>query len=104
MLLFCSVCGKPWRRFKDPDPDHPPKRPPPASCQRCRGKHFGTIVRQSWKARRRRLELAGEAARLPATGALPDLDRLMAELDVAEAKALKAAASVKGVGGAPSRK
>jgi hypothetical protein len=92
--LPCLRCGK------------RPRVLPYTLCPKCREPGRKAASVRGWRTRRRRMPSGDrtEAFELPATGALPDLDALMAELDVAEAKALKAAASVKGVGGAPSRK
>ena len=94
MLLFCAVCGKPWRQTKNRSADTAPKREPPKSCPRCRGPHHAAAARACWKHRRRRLGLAREAFEAPAPKSLPDLETLMAEADAAGERALKLARSM----------
>lgn len=96
-LLYCAVCGKPWRQSKDRRAaTYPPqpKKEPPASCVKCRGKYRGAAQRLRWKHHRRRLALAGEATASPAVSPLPDLDTLIADADAASARALKLAGAI----------
>lgn len=107
MLLYCAVCGKPFRQAKDrpTDPDEPkPKRGPPQSCPRCRGPYHAARARLHWKHRRRRLGLAREVAVAPAPKSLPDLETLMAEADAAAERALKLAGAIADGDGKPVAK
>jgi len=87
MLLFCSICGRPWKRVRDGQ-----EHREPTSCPHCRFKAHSLANRTAWKARRRRLELRREAIRNPATAPLPSLETLMDAADSAASRALELAA------------
>jgi hypothetical protein len=90
-LLYCNVCGKPWRQIKPRDAE----RAAPASCAKCRKAYRAAGQRARHRHHKRRLELVGEARDHPATGPLPDLETLMAELDNASVRAAKVAAAIR---------
>ena len=91
MLLYCGICGKPWRRVRDNETARPA-----TSCKKCRSQHLADVQRSVWKRRRIASELAVEVFRSPATDPLPDLAALMDAADAAAARALDLARAIAG--------
>jgi hypothetical protein len=91
MLLYCAICGKPWRRVRDNETARPT-----VSCTKCRGQYLADVQRNIWKRRRIASELATEVVRSPATDPLPDLATLMGAADAAAERALNLARTIAG--------
>ena len=80
MLLYCAICGKPWRRVRDADRK-------PVSCTRCRRQHLANVQCGVWK--RRRIASAARTEAIP-PGPPPTPDQLLELMGEADSKAARA--------------